>query len=86
MASSCARSITTQPATFVGYELLLNGNPGMTISGTALKTYTIRRSGTIADPLWNGIGNISLDAQGRGVFEDTDEALVFPAFYQAVGN
>ncbi|MCC6821515.1 MAG: SBBP repeat-containing protein [Verrucomicrobia subdivision 3 bacterium] len=78
--------ITTQPATFVGFVLLPNGNPELTISGTALKSYIIRRSGTIADPIWNNVGNIIIDAQGHGVFEDTDQALVFPAFYQAVGN
>lgn len=76
----------TQPATFVGYEFLPNGNPGMTITGTALKTYTIRRSPTIVVPSWNGVGSVLTDAQGNGVFEDIDEALVFPAFYQAVGN
>ncbi len=77
---------TIQSATFVGFELLPNGNPEMTVSGTPSSTYTIRRSPTIADPNWNGVGSVSTDVEGRGVFEDTDAALVFPAFYQAVGN
>jgi hypothetical protein len=77
---------TTQPATFVGYGLLPNGNPELTISGTPLKTYSIRRSPTIVSPGWSGVGNILTDAQGNGVFEDLDPALAFPAFYQAVGQ
>jgi hypothetical protein len=75
-----------QPATFGGFVLLPNGNPEMTISGTPLKTYTIQRSEAIVDPVWKNIGTILTDAQGHGVFEDTDAALVFPAFYRAVGN
>lgn len=78
--------ITTQPATFVGFDLLPNGNPELTISGTPLRTYTITRSGSIAAAIWNNVGTIVIDAQGSGVFEDTDEALVFPAFYQAVAD
>ncbi len=78
--------VAIQPATFVGFEVLPNGNPGMTISGSPLKTYTIRRSPTIVGPSWNGAGNVLTDAQGRGVFEDADPALLFPAFYQAVGQ
>ncbi|HAB17606.1 MAG TPA: SBBP repeat-containing protein [Verrucomicrobiota bacterium] len=77
---------TTQPATFAGFGLRPNGNPELRISGTASQTYTIRRSSSLTDPTWNDVGNIVLDAQGTGVFEDTDEALEFPAFYQAVGN
>ena len=77
---------TIQPANFLSFDLLPNGNPEMIISGTASKTYTIRRSSTIVSPSWNGVGNVSTDAQGRGTFEDTDAALVFPAFYQTVGN
>jgi hypothetical protein len=76
----------TQPATFVTYGLRPNGNPQLTISGTPLKTYTIRRSATPVAPGWNGVGSVLTDAQGSGVFEDTDTALVFPAFYQAVGQ
>lgn len=77
---------TIQPANFLSFDLLPNGNPGMTISGTPSKTYSIRRSATIFNPDWNDVGNVSTDAGGNGVFEDTDAALVFPAYYQAVGN
>jgi hypothetical protein len=77
---------TIQAATFVAFGLLPNGNPELTISGTPLKTYTIQRSEAIVDPAWKNIGTILTDAQGHGVFEDTDAALVFPAFYRAVGN
>ncbi len=77
---------TTKPATFVAFRLLPNGNPELTISGTPLKTYSIRRSATIVSPSWNGAGNVLTDAQGNGIFKDTDPPLVFPAFYQAVGN
>jgi len=77
---------TAQPATFVGYGLLPNRHPELTISGTPLKTYSIRRSATIVSPSWSSVGNVLTDAQGKGVFEDSDPTLAFPAFYRAVGQ
>lgn len=72
--------------TFAGFILLPNGHPQLTLSGTAAGTYTIRRTGNIASPTWTDLGDITLDGEGMGTFEDTDEALTFPAFYQATGQ
>ncbi|MDA0350437.1 MAG: SBBP repeat-containing protein [Verrucomicrobia bacterium] len=77
---------TIRDLKFVRIGLLTNGNPELTISGTSSKTFTIRRSGTLEALSWNTIGNIFTNAQGQAVFEDTDAALVFPAFYEAIGD
>lgn len=78
--------VTVRPLKFVGIHLLSNGHPELTLSGTSSKTFTIRCAETLSNPTWNSIGVIATNAQGQAVFEDGDEALLFPAFYQAVGN
>ncbi len=74
------------PATFTNYRLLPNGNPELTIFGSASATYSVERSASLGNPSWSTVGSITTGAGGNGVFEDTDGTLVVPAFYQAVGN
>ncbi len=75
---------TIQRATFSGVVLLPNGNPRLTITGAAGKSYTIQRSATLAVASWAAVGSVVVDGQGQALFEDTDQALVSPAFYRAV--
>ena len=86
VAKFLAGNIVLQSPTFAGYTLLPNGNPRLTLSGTGGGTYTIRRSSGIAPATWTDLGEVTLDGAGQGFFEDTDEALTFPAFYQGTGE
>ncbi len=74
------------PATFTGFVLLPNGNPFLTISGTVGKSYRIQRTSTLASASWAPVGSAVVDGQGTALFEDTDQALIFPAFYRAVAE
>jgi hypothetical protein len=75
-----------QPARFTGFVLLANGSPHLTITGTVGKSYRIERTATLASTHWAAAGSVVVDGQGKALFEDTDQALVFPAFYRAVGE
>lgn len=77
---------TIQPARFVSYTLLQNGNPQMRFSGSAQQSYRILRASTLANPTWSDVGQTRTDGDGNGVFEDQDAALTFPAYYRVVGN
>jgi hypothetical protein len=51
-----------------------------------MRSYNIERTGTLSPPGWTQIGNVSLDALGKGAYEDTSPNKTFPLFYRAVGN
>jgi len=73
-------------ANFTSYRVLPNGHPEFNFSGTAGKIYTIHRAGSLTNPTWSILSPVTMNASGTAVFEDTDAALSFPAFYRAVGN
>ena len=76
----------TAPATFTSYRVLANGHPQFSLSGTAGKSYTIQRAGTLTNPNWMMAGTVTMNASGNATFEDSTSGLTFPAFYRAVGN
>lgn len=78
--------VVTAPARFTGFLMLANGHPKMDLSGSANKVYVIQRSGSLLNPIWNPLGNVTMNSAGTGVFEDVDASLQLPAYYQAVGN
>ncbi len=49
-------------------------------------TCTFWRSSGIAPSTWTDLGDVTLDGAGQAFFEDTDEALTFPAYYQSMGE
>jgi len=73
-------------ANFTSYRVLPNGHPEFNFSGTAGKIYTIHRTASLTSPSWSVLSPVTMSASGTAVFEDTDAALSFPAFYRAVGN
>ncbi|MBL9169192.1 MAG: SBBP repeat-containing protein [Verrucomicrobiales bacterium] len=75
-----------QPARFVNYSLLFNGNPQLRFSGSAQKTYDIFRATTLTSPSWTAVGTVLTDGSGNGSFEDQDEDLTFPAYYRVDGK
>jgi hypothetical protein len=77
---------TTEPAKFTSYRLLPNGHPELTLSGTAMRSYMVQRTGSLTNPNWANVGSATMNASGTVVFEDTDATLAFPAFYRALGN
>jgi hypothetical protein len=77
---------TAVAAQFTGYRLLPNGHPEFNLSGTAGKSYAIHRAGSLTNPAWSMLTPVTMNVAGTAVFEDTDAALRFPAFYRAVGN
>jgi hypothetical protein len=74
------------PASLTSSRLLPNGNPAFDLTGTPMRSYNIERTGTLSPPGWTQIGNVSLDALGKGAYEDTSPNKTFPLFYRAVGN
>jgi len=77
---------TADPARFTGYRLLPNGDPEMDLTGTALKSYTIERTASLLNPVWQNVGTVTMDATGKGTFEDTQSGKTLPLFYRAVAN
>ncbi len=71
---------------FVGIAFLPNGNPVLQISGSSSTAYSVQRTGSLESLVWDSIGNILTDGEGRGTFEDSNSSIGFPRFYQAVGN
>jgi hypothetical protein len=74
------------PANLAGARLLSNGNPEISLSGTATRTYTVERTGSLSSPNWMPAGTVTMDAGGNAVFQDTQPNKTFPLFYRAVGN
>jgi hypothetical protein len=74
------------PARFTGFRLLPNGNPQMDLTGSASRTYTIQRAGSLLPPNWNPAGDVTMDGTGKAGFEDTQAGKVLPLFYRAVAN
>jgi hypothetical protein len=77
---------TVLPAKFTAHRLLPNGHPELTLTGTASRSYTIRRASTLTNPSWTTVGTVTMNATGSTIFEDTDNTLKLPAFYVAVSN
>ncbi len=75
---------TALPVTFTGYRFLPSGHPQLDLSGTAGKSYTIQRTGTLTNPSWTPAGPAIMTANGTAVFEDIDATLKLPVFYRAV--
>lgn len=74
------------PARFTGFRLLPNGNPEMDLTGTAGRTYTIQRAGSLSTSGWNAVGTVTMSGAGLAVFQDTSAGKIFPLFYRAVAN
>lgn len=74
------------PARFVGYRLLPNGNPELTFTGSVGRTYTLERAGNLGSPVWRSVGTATPSAGGTAVFEDTQAGAARPIFYRAVAN
>jgi hypothetical protein len=73
------------PARFVSYELLPNGNPQLTLTGTAGRAYRIERTGSLTPPAsWVTAGTANMGVAGVAVFEDAQAGKVLPLFYRAV--
>jgi hypothetical protein len=78
---------SADPARFTDFRLLPNGNPQMNLTGTAGRTYTIKRTGSLsASASWITAGTVVMDGTGKASFEDTQAGKVFPLFYRAVTN
>lgn len=73
-------------ARFTAFQLLSNGRPQLTLTGTPTRSYTIQRKGNLAATIWATAGTATMSAGGSAVFEDPTVNLQFPAFYRAVGN
>lgn len=73
-------------ARFIAYRLLPNGNPELTLSGTAGHGYTVLRAPNLSGAAWGVAGVVTLNAAGQGVFEDVAPNKVLPFFYQALSN
>ena len=65
---------------------LPNGNPQLALSGAAGQSYTIERTGSLANPSWSDVGTVVLEATGHATFEDTQAGKVFPLFYRATAR
>jgi hypothetical protein len=74
------------PARFTGFVLLPNGNPRLELTGTASRAYTIERSPNPLPLGWTVVGTVTMDATGKGSFEDGQAGKAFPLFYRAVAN
>lgn len=85
-AAGSGGTVPLAPATFLTYQLLLNGNPEMTMSGTPGESYTVQRSSAVTGSVWVNVETVTLDATGKATFEDTTEPLLFPAFYRILGQ
>jgi hypothetical protein len=79
-------SVLPDPARFTAYRVLANGHPELTIRGTPNHAYTIIRSGSLLNPIWNTLNPVTMNSGGTAVYEDADVTLQFPAYYRAVGN
>lgn len=72
------------PATLANYRVLATGHPEFQISGTASRQYTIQRTSSLANTVWQEVGAVTMDSTGKAVFEDADEGAPFPLFYRAL--
>jgi hypothetical protein len=72
-------------ALFTG-EKLTNGVPHFVVQGSPGKTYFIRRTETLSNPLWSALGTLIMDNFGNAVFEDRDRVRPPVVFYQAVAQ
>lgn len=77
---------TSDPARFIAFRVLPNGNPELTLQGTATKSYTVQRTSNLLNPTWTAAGTVTMSAAGTVVFEDAQTAGARPLFYRAVAN
>ena len=77
---------STEPAAanIVGWELLENGHPAFSVTGSAGGIYRVERTVGVGES-WVEAGLIEIDTEGAGDFEDT-AAPAFPVFYRVVFN
>ncbi len=72
-------------ARFTAFRLLPNSNPELTLTGTAGRSYTIQRTGSLTAPrAWANAGTVTMNAAGTAVFEDVQPGKVLPLYYRAV--
>jgi hypothetical protein len=83
MKTGAAGEPVAMAAALSAPRLLTNGNPQFALSGAAGQSYTIERTGSLADPTWSDVGTVVLDATGRAAFEDAQAGKVFLSFYRA---
>lgn len=77
---------TGDPARFVAYRILPNGNPEMTLTGTAGRAYTLQRSTSLLPGSWQPAQVVTMDGTGRATFEDAAQGATRPVFYRAIAN
>ncbi len=72
-------------ARFISFRLVPNGNPEMTLTGTAGRSYTLQRTPSLNPPRsWTNVGSVTMNAAGTAVFTDTQPGKVLPLYYRAV--
>jgi hypothetical protein len=65
---------------------LTNGVPHFAVQGSPGKTYSIRRTETLSNPVWSVLNTLMMDNFGKGIFEDRDRVRPPVVFYQAVAE
>jgi hypothetical protein len=76
----------TAPARFITLRLTSTGQPEMTLSGTAAKSYRVQRSTTLTGANWTNVGVVTMETSGMGTITDSQTPLQFPLFYRAINN
>lgn len=73
------------PATLSAIEVLANGDLQFDVSGSAGRTYAIQRSTSLNAAVWPEVATVTLDAGGKGRFQDTPSGEG-PFFYRAIAQ
>ena len=74
-----------QAARFTAWEVLPNGRPRFTFTGSAGRAYTLQRASAKTLPLaWTNAGTATPNAQGTATFEDTTVTPSAALLYRAV--
>lgn len=77
---------TPDPARFVGYRQLPNGQPEMTFTGSLGTTYSIQRAATVTGTPWTTIGTATPNASGQAVFVDDSAGNQRPWYYRVAAG
>jgi hypothetical protein len=68
------------------FQVLPNGNPQFTITGTADRVYRVQRAGQVTGVAWQDIGTVTIPGGGSSGFEDTEAGKTLPLFYRVVAD
>jgi hypothetical protein len=77
---------TPDPARFVGYRQLPNGQPEMTFTGSIGTAYAIQRSPSVTGSSWTTIGTATPNASGQAVFVDESAGDQRPWYYRVAAG